>query len=158
MLIGTRPRVHVLVLIVFTVPLEWTRFSPRFNDQIVSLIEAFAGVGRVDSERVVFCTDSANETTDDSPAGYNIKHCDFLGDLQGVMAERNSVSQDRDLALCPACKRRRHDVRRRHGAVSVLMVLVYAYSVESEFACILELIQITVVEIVPSFRVVIRVR
>ncbi len=69
--------------------------------------------------------------------------------LQRMVAEADRVAEDHDPGLArPAGEGRGDDVRRGHDPVGRLVVLVAADPVEAEPVCVLELVEVAVVELV----------
>ena len=68
-----------------------------------------------------------------------------------MVVERQDVAQDDQFCLRrTACQAGRHDVRRGHQAIGVLVVLVDADAVEAELVGEFEFVQIAVVERWPN--------
>ena len=84
---------------MLAVPLERAGLRPGLDDQVVRLVEAVARLRRVEREGVVLRADAAHEAGDDPPAGDDVEHRDLLRHAQRMVAERDRVAEDRDLAV-----------------------------------------------------------
>src|SRR5262249_46344722 len=145
----TRPGVDVVVAIVLAVEREGPGLRPGAQDQLSRLVKALARMSRIHAGREILRADAAYKARDHAPAGGDVEHRDLLRDAKRVLAERQAIAEDRDLRAGRAAhEHRRHDVRARHRAVAVLMVLVHADAVPAERLRVLELIEILVVECV----------
>ena len=107
---------------------------------------------------MIFRADAADETGDQPALGDIVDHRVFFGDLQRVLAQRNSAADDGDLgpAGAPAEGGCGND-RRRHGAIGILVMLVYRQDVVAQLLAILELIQIAIIELRALLGVVVAV-
>jgi hypothetical protein len=121
----------------------------------VSLLEALPGVRRVHRERVVLRAAADHHPGDQSPAADHVDHGELLGDARRRVVERQGVADDGDpdAARLPG-EDRSDEVRGRHVAVRVLVVLVHAHAVEPDFLGVQELVEIRVVELMAQRRVV----
>ena len=111
------PRVHVPDPVVLAHPLERAGRRPGLHDEVVRLLEALAGVRRVDRERVVLGAAADDHPGDEAPAADAVDHGELLGDPGRRVVEGQRVADHGDLhpgAL--AGDDRRHQVRRRHRA------------------------------------------
>ena len=153
-----RPRVDVAELEVLAIPLEGAGLRPGLDDQVVRLVEAVARLGRVEREGVVLGADPAHEAGDDAPAGDDVEQRDLLGHPQRMVAQRDRVAEDGDLARRARDEQRGHHVRRGDVPVGGLVVLVDADPVEADALVLAELVEVAQVEVVPLDRVVVGVR
>ena len=156
---GTRPDINVADLIVLAVKVKRAGLGPGANDQIVRFAKARQRIRGVDAQGKVFVPDAAHETGNNTPAGHDIEHGDFFGDPQRVIAERQAVADHRYLhSRGSAGQHGGHNVRRRHGAVGVLVVLVDAHTLEPQLFGIFELVQISIIDRMPLFGIVVFIR
>ena len=118
-------------------------------------VEFFMRKSRIHTEGMIFSADTSNESGDQSPAGDVIDHGVLFGHRERIGAQRQRTAQNRDLGLGGAARQRRGGhYRRRHDAVSGLVMFVDAKTVKTEFFAVLQLIQITVVEQMAFFGIV----
>ena len=157
-LIGPRPRVHVVEVVVLADILERAGLGPGADDQVVRLGVALLRLRRIDPHRVIFGADAAHEAGDEAAARQVVEHRVFFGDHQRIVEERQRPAEDRDLgALDRAGQRAGEHARRRHHAVGGLVVLVEADAVEAEPVGQFHLVEILVIEVGALFRVVVAV-
>src|SRR5262245_25878753 len=159
LLVGPRPEVDVLHLVVAAAERERPGLGPGAHDQVVRFVEAVVREGRVDAEGVVLGADAAHEAADQAPAADHVDHRVLLGDRHGMRTEGQRAAENGDLYFgsTPGKSRCRHD-RRRHQAVRGLVVLVDRDHVEAELLAVLQLVEEAVVELVPLLRVEVLVR
>jgi hypothetical protein len=140
------PAVDVAQLEVLAVVLERAGLRPGPHDQLVGLREARARLRGVDREGEVFGAAADHLSGDDAPARDAIEHGDLLGHARGRVVERQRVAHDGDLDPPRAHgEHGRDDVRRRHQAIRILVMLVHADAVEAERLGLGELIDVFVV-------------
>src|SRR6476646_5187949 len=89
-----RPGVDVADAEVLADELEGPGFRPRLDDEVVRLLEALAGIGRIDRERVVLGTASDDHAGDQAPAADHVDHGELLGDARGRVVQRKGVADD----------------------------------------------------------------
>ncbi len=156
MLDRSRPDVHVAQLVVLAVPGEYVGLSPRLDDQVVRLLVALAQRRRVHTDGVVAIHRGADgETGDQAAAGDDIDHRHLLGDARRRVVVRDRLPEEEDRRVGRASRQRgRHQLRGRHHAVGVLVVLVHAHAVEAELGGELELVEVVVVDLVTTHWVV----
>ena len=159
LLIGPRPHVHVLEVIVLALERERPRLGPGLHHEVVRLLEARVRDRRVDAHRVVLGADAAHHAGDQPPAGDAVDHGVLLGERERMLAQAEGVAEDRDLGVLGAARQRgRHHHRRGHQSVGVLVMLVDGDAVVAELGDELELVEVAVVELVALLRVEIGVR
>jgi len=155
----TRPKVHVLHVVMVAFESERPFLGPRAHDQVVRLMEAVVRESRVHAERVVFRADAAHEAADQATAADDVDHRVLFSDRQRVRAQGQCAAKNSDLHLLRFTRQgRSRDNRRRHEAVGSLMVLVHPDRVEAQFLCVLELVEVPVVELVTLDRIEVLVR
>ncbi len=148
LLIGPRPRVDVVELVIFSLERERTGLGPGAQDEIVRLDEAALRFGGIDAHRMIFGADAAHETGDQLAAGDVVEDGVFLGDHQRVVHQRQGPPQDRDAAVLDAPRQRaRQHAGGRHHAIGGLVMLVDDDAVEAQLVGRLELIEILVVQL-----------
>src|SRR5262249_25652661 len=149
LLVGPRPYVHVLEMIILALEGERAGARPAFHHQIVRFLEARMRECRIWGPRVIFGADAAHHARGQPPAPDAIEHGVRLREGEGMLAQEESVAEDRDLRFFgPARECSRHYHRRRHQPIGVLVMLVDRYAVETKLGGELELVEIAVVELV----------
>ena len=139
---------------MFTLEGERTFFGPGADHQVVRLVKPFMADGRVGSHRIIFAALTPDHPADQPPAGDAIDHRVLFGKRLRMVAHTEGIAENGDLDLrCPPGKRRRHHHRRRHQPVSVLVVLVDANAVETQFVCVFEFVEVPVIKLVPLHRI-----
>ena len=93
---GPRPRVHVANAEVLADELEGPRLGPRLEYEIVGLLEALTGVGRVDGERVVLRPAADDHAGDEPTTADDVDHGELFGDARGRVVQRQGVADDGD--------------------------------------------------------------
>jgi hypothetical protein len=151
-----RPDVHVAQLGVLAIEREDLRPAPGLHDQVVRLVVLLAQGGRRHAVAEVGVHGGAHREARDEPAaGQAVQHGELLGDARRRVVESDAIAEDDDAAvLRPAGEGGRHQVRRGHQAVGVLVVLVHADAVEAHLGGELQLVQVLVVDLVSLRRVV----
>jgi hypothetical protein len=111
------------------------------------LLEALPGLRRVDRERVVLGAAADDHARDQAPAADHVDHGELLGDPRRRVVERQGIADDGDPdAARLAGQDRRDQVRRRHVAVGVLVMLVHADAVKTEVLRRDQLVEVPVVQ------------
>jgi hypothetical protein len=114
----------------------------------VRLVVPVAQGGRIDPVGEVHVHRRADGEARHEPAAREqIEHREFLGHAQRRVVRREAVAEHDERGLRRAPRQgRRHDVRGRHEAVGVVVVLVDAQAVEALLLGELELVQEFLVE------------
>ena len=98
----------------------------------MGLVKALARVGRIDLVRKIFHAGADHHAGNHPTFGDHVEHGDLFSDSLRMIVERQHVAENHQLRLLGAARQTgRHDIRRRHAAVSGLMVLVDAHAVEA---------------------------
>jgi hypothetical protein len=136
-------------------PGEHVGIGPRATDEVMGLVVLLAQRGGIGAAGVVVVHRSADrEAADQASAGYAVDHCHFLRDAGRRVVEGDGLAEQQDgRVACAAREGRRHQLRRRHQAVGVLVMLVDAEAVEAEIAGVFQEIQVVVVDPVGLARV-----
>src|SRR5262245_863433 len=101
------------------------RLGPRGHDEIIGFFETAAGFLRIDSIPYVLWRNATHEAGDEPSVRETVDHGVFFGDAHGMIAQRQNVTEDSDLDLfCLLAQGRGDQVRRRHGSVRAIMMLV----------------------------------
>ena len=151
----TGPGVHEPQLVVPADELDRPGLRPGLDDDVVGLVEPFAGVGRVDREAVVLRPATDDEPGDEPATGDVVDHGELLRHPRRRVVQRERVADDADLhPRRLAGEDGAHQVGRGHEPVGVLMVLVDADTVEAELVGVDELVEVPVVDLVTDLRVV----
>ena len=154
-LIRPRPQIHITIAEVIALEFERAGRGPGLDDQIVRFVKALVRKGRIDAGRMIFGADAAHEAGDQAALRQNVEHREFFGDVDRIADNRQRAAEHGDLGGLGALDERARDqVRRRHHAVSGLMVFVDADDVEAEFFGIGQLIEIGIVFRGAFFRIV----
>ena len=116
---------------------------------------ALAQLARVLAVRIAGVHRRADrEARHEPPARDAVDHRHLFRDAHGRVVERERVAHHHERGVARAPREARRDqVRRRHQAVAVLVVLVHADAVEAELGGVLELVHELVVERVGEVRV-----
>ncbi len=147
-LVGPRPRVHVVEVIVLADIVERAGLGPGADDQVMRLGEALLRQARIDAHGVILGADAAHEARDEAAAREVVEHRVFFGDHQRIVHQRQRAAEDRDLGALDAARQRAGEqAGRRHHAVGGLVVLVEADAVEAELVGKLHLVEILVIEL-----------
>ena len=151
-----RPQVDVAQLGVLAVEREDVLGLPRLENQIVSLVVLLANRrGNFAVAEVGIHRGADREAGDQAPARNHVEHREFLGDANRRIVKRDRVAEHHQVGVARAPREGgRHDIRRRHQAVRILMMLVDAEPVEAHRVGILELIEVVVVEAMTDFGIV----
>ena len=148
LLVRSRPRVDVSILVVLAFPSEGPRGCPCLHDEIVCFLIALPVVRR---RRVVcdaFATGSTHPAGYQSTAGDRIDDRQLLGKPQRVVPDGQDVTDYDDLhTFRDAGEDRRGCVRDALHAERCAVVLVERQTVEAHFFGIQFLIVVSVVEI-----------
>ena len=154
-----RPRPHVDVpqLRVLAVEGEGFALFPGPGDEVDTLAVLLAqDRGRRAVAEVRVHRRADGEPGDEASAGQNIEHRELLCDARRRVVQRDGVAHHDDLRLLGfAGHDRRHEVRRRHQTVGVLVVLVDADAVEAELVGVHQLVEVGVVDLVALHGVVV---
>ena len=154
-----RPRIDVARRVVAPFVFERSGLGPGALDEVDRLPELAARGRRRHVVVEGLRPRSRREARDQPAVRHVVEHRVFLGDAQRVQVQRQQVAEDDDLAALGALRQRRGDqVRRRHQAVDVLVVLVEHHAVEAELVGIGELVDILLIEAAALLRVPQRVR
>ena len=157
-LIRSRPRVHIVEVIVLALVGERPGLGPGAHDHVVRLAEALLRDHRIDPHGMVFGADAAHETGDEAAAGEVVEHGVFFRHHQRIVQERQCAAEDRELcALDRARQGAGEHARDRHHAVGGLVVLVEADAVEAETVGELHLVEVLVVKLGAVLRIVVAV-
>ena len=142
------PRVH-----------EGARLGPAAQDQVERLAEPLACLGRVEAVRVVLGSTPHHHARDQPAAGDAVDHRILLRDPDGGVVERQRITDDRDPhALGLASEDRSDQVRGRHVAVGIRVMLVDADAVEPQRLGPDELVDVAIIEGMAPLAVVKAVR
>ncbi len=127
------PDRHAIIVEVLAVPVEGLVRGPRLDDEIPCLAEALPRIAERRAEREVFLGHAADKAGNDPAARHAVEHRDFLRQPHGMAMQRGQIAEDADLdAPGPLRQGGRDEVRRRHEAVGLGVVLVHADGVEAE--------------------------
>ena len=144
---GTRPDVHIAIIVMLPLEGEGAGAGPGLDNQVVRLIHALAAEGWIDVVAEVLHAGAAHKARDDAAAADNIEHSDLLRHAYGVIVQWQRVAHDADLcAFHTLGQHRRHDIGRGHGAIGVLVMLVHDHAVPTELVGAFDLIEVAVVE------------
>ena len=92
-------------------------------------------------------TAARREARDDAAAGHAIEHGVLFGHPQRPEMQRRQVAENDDLAvLGPLAERAGQQVRRRHQAIDILVMLVEHDAVEAKLVGVGELVEIFLIE------------
>ena len=151
-----RPQVHVTQLGVLAVEREHVFGLPGLDDQIVSLVILLANRrGNFAVAEVGIHRGSDREARDQPSARNHVEHREFLGDANRRIVKRYRIPEHHQVGVARAPREGgRHDIRRRHQAVCILMMLVDAEPVEAHRVGVFQLIEVVVVEAMTDFRIV----
>ncbi len=151
-----RPAVHVPELVVLPVERERLGLPPRLHDQVVVLRILVPRQRRDLAVAVVRVHRRPDrEPGDQPPAGDHVEHGEFLRHPDRRVVQRDRVADHADRRLRrPAGEPGGDDVRRRHEAVAVLVVLVDADAVVPQRVGELQLVHVLVVHAMTFDRVV----
>jgi hypothetical protein len=154
------PDVHVADLRVLAVECEDLGPRPRLEDQVVGFVVPIAERRRVDPVGEVHVHRGAHREAGDEPTSrQDVEHRELFGDAQRRVVGGEAVAEHHERrAGRPARQRRGHEVRRRHEAVGVVVVLVHAQAIEALRLGELELVEELVVQPPRLLRVVEAVR
>ena len=144
------PDVDVADLVVLAVEGEGVGLRPRLHDEVVRLVVLLAQAGGGRAVCVVGVHGGADgEASDEPPAADAVEHGELLRDAQGRVVEREAVAENDNRGVARAPRERGGgDVRRRHDAVGVVVMLVDADAVEAGLVGEFELVEVFVVELV----------
>ncbi len=150
-----RPDVHVAQLRVLAVERERLGLGPRLHDQLVRLavlVTRERGDLAVAEVRVHRRAD--REARDEPTAADAVEHRELLRDTDRWVVQRDRVADDADRRAAGSARQPgSDDVRARHDAVAVLVMLVDADAVEPDRLGVLELVHVLVVDAVRDLRV-----
>ena len=131
---------------MFALPAKRAVGGPTLNDQVVRFMEALPRVRRIDLVREILHAGADDHTRNNSAFGNHIEHGDFFRYPLGVIVKRQNIAENHQLRLFRSPRQTgRHDVRRRHPAISCLMVFVDADPIEAQLIRQLQFVQIAVV-------------
>ena len=151
-----RPQVHHRQLRVLPVVGERLARLPRLQDQVVRLVVALALLDRRDAVAHVGVHRRAQRhPRHQPPARDAVQHRVLLRDPDRRVRRRERrahLHQRHVLAAGRARQRPAHHVRAGHEAVGVLVVLVYADTVEAEVGCVHQLVERPVVVVADPLR------
>src|SRR5215468_4316753 len=122
------------------------RLGPCGHDEIIGFFETPAGFLRIDSVPYVLWWNAAHEAGDEPSVRKAVDHSVFFGDAHGMIAQRQDVAKDPDLdPFCLLAQRRGDQVRRRHGSVRAIMMLVKNHAVETKLFAVGHFLQVLLV-------------
>ena len=150
-----RPDVDVAQLGVAAVPGERFARRPCLDDQVVRFLILLARQRRDLAVAEIGVHRGADRKARDQPSARDaVEHREFFGDAHRRIIERDGIAEhDEADVLGPARQRGGDDVRARHQAVAVLVMLVAADGVEADVGGIFEEIEIGVVDLVALHRI-----
>ena len=107
--------------------------------------------GRVCSHRVILGANTADHATDQPSTGNTINHGVFLCQGQRMFADTEGVAEHGYLGCCrsPSKSCCGHN-RRWHNTIGILMMLIYAKPIETEFLTHLQFVKVSVIKILPN--------
>ena len=150
-----RPDVDVALLVEAAVEGERVLLLPGAQDEVVRLVVALAQLARVGAVGVGGVHRRAHREAGDQPAARDaVDHGELLRHARRRVIEREAVAEHADRRAGGAPRQRRGDqVRRRHQAVAVGMMLVAADRIEAALRRVFELVEELVVHAVRALRV-----
>ena len=142
-----RPDVHVTLLIVAAVEGEGVLLGPGADDQVVRLQITFPQHRRVLAIGVAGVHGRADrETRDQTSARNAVDHREFFRDARRRIVERERIAHHAQSGVRRAPRQRCGDqIRRRHQAITVGVMLIHAYRVEAAFRRVFQLVHEIVV-------------
>ena len=139
---------------MFALVAERPVLGPGAVDQVDRLPVARAGLRLRDVVVEGLGPAAHGEAGDEPPAAHRIDHRVFLGDAQRIEMERQEIAEHDELRALGALRQRRRDeIRRRHQAIDVLVMLVEDEPVETQLLGIGQLVDIFLVQSVGLFPV-----
>ena len=150
-----RPDVDVALLVEAAVEGERLLLGPGAQHEVVGLVVAVAQLARVGAVGIGRVHRRADrEAGDQAPARDAVDHGELFGHPRRRIVEREAVAEHADRRVGGAARQRRGDqVRRRHQAVAVGVVLVAADGVEAALGRVLELVEELVVHVMRALGV-----
>ena len=89
------------------------------------LVHTFATDGGIDVIAKVLHAGAAYKTRDNATSADNVEHGNLFGDTQRVIVQRQSIAHYADFRTLHALgEYGGHEIRRRHGTIGILMMLV----------------------------------
>ena len=132
-LVRARPEIYIAQIEMLAIERKRPGLRPRLDDEIMRFVEAFVREVGIDAGRVIFGTDAAHEAANDPAAREIVEHRVFFGDEDRIVHDRQRAAQNRDLDLLgPLDERACDQVRRRHHAIGILMMLVDTDPIEAK--------------------------
>ena len=155
MLDRPRPDVHVALLVEAAVEREGVGVGPGAQDQVVRLMIAVAQQRRVLAVGEAGVHRRADrEPGDQPPAGDHVDHGELFCHARRRIVQRQRVAHDAQRRVGGAPRQRGSDqVRRRHQAVAVGVMLVHAHRVEAANRGVFEFVHEVVVHVMRTARI-----
>ena len=125
LLIWTRPRIHIAVMVVLALPAEGTGRRPRLDDEVVRLLESLPVVWRRRVVRNTLAPGAAHPPGDEPATRNHVDDCELLDQPKWVVPDGDDVAEQNNLrALGHAGEDRRLDVHCAAHAEGSAMVLI----------------------------------